>query len=267
MSMGRVHSTEIGSFVDGPGTRFVVFLSGCPLRCQYCHNPDAWCTQGSLVDSDALVAQIARTAGFLRAGGGGVTISGGEPLMQPDFVIDVLKGAKALGLHTALDTSGYLDDRVTPEMLEVLDLVLLDIKSYDPDTYREVTGVDVEPTLRLARRLADACEPVWVRFVVVPGLTDGPENVTGLARFVAGLTNVERVDLVPFHQMGRHKWEELELPYRLQGTEPPTAEQMARVKALFAAEGVVVGEEHLARSLTDHRKDRTRDARDPDASV
>jgi len=242
MSKGYVHSLEIGSFVDGPGTRFVVFLAGCPLRCLYCHNPDACRISGDRSDSDEIVAKIARTARLLSAGGGGVTVSGGEPLAQAGFALDILKGASALGLHTALDTSGFLGDRVTDEMLDTLDLVLLDIKSFDPVTYREVTGVDVEPTLRLARRLSDACKPMWIRFVLVPGLTDDPANVAGLARFVAGLSSVERVEIVPFHQMGRNKWEELGLPYRLSETKPPTADEMRRVKELFEAEGVRVGD-------------------------
>jgi pyruvate formate lyase activating enzyme len=246
MSMGYIHSVEVGSFVDGPGTRFVVFLAGCPLRCQYCHNPDAWRFTDDQTGSDEIVAQIARTADFLRAGGGGVTLSGGEPLVQAEFALDILKGARALRLHTALDTSGFLEDRVGPEMLDNLDLVLLDIKSYDEATYREVTGVDVAPTLRLARRLSDVCKPVWIRFVLVPGLTDDPANVAGLARFVAGLSNVERVEIVPFHQMGRHKWEELGIPYRLQDTRPPSPEEIRRVKELFEAEGVTVGESHFA---------------------
>lgn len=246
MSMGYVHSVEVGSFVDGPGIRFVVFLAGCPLRCQYCHNPDTWRFTRERTDSDEIVAKMATTAGFLKAGGGGITVSGGEPLMQADFALDILKGAKALGLPTALDTSGYLGDRLTREMLQSVDLVLLDIKSWDEATYREVTGVDIAPTLRLAERLASACTPVWIRFVLVPGLTDDPANVSGLARFVAGLTNVERVDIVPFHQMGRHKWEELGLTYRLSDTRPPSPEEVHRVQDLFEAEGVTVGEAHLA---------------------
>ena len=246
MSLGYVHSVEIGSFVDGPGTRFVVFLSGCPLSCQYCHNPDVCRVWGPRTDSDAMVAQIARTAGFLRAGEGGVTISGGEPLAQAEFALDIVKGAKSLQLHTALDTSGYLEERVTAEMLDNLDLVLLDIKSFDPKTYREVTGVEVAPTLRLAERLAAECKPVWIHFVLVPGLTDGTDNVVGLARFVAGLSNVERVDIVPFHQMARHKWDDLGIPYKLKDTEPPTPAELRRVQELFEGEGVSVGVRHLA---------------------
>jgi pyruvate formate lyase activating enzyme len=158
----------------------------------------------------------------------------------------VLKGCKRLGLHTALDTSGYLGDRVTAEMLANIDLVLLDIKSWTPETYRDVTGVDVAPTLDLAKRLSEACKPMWVRFVLVPGLTDAPENVEGLAAFVATLRSVERVEVVPFHQMGRHKWEELGIPYALGETEPPTPQQVQRVKDVFEGHGLPVDDGRFA---------------------
>lgn len=246
MSKGFVHSIEVGSFVDGPGVRYVVFLSGCPLRCAYCHNPDTWRCRGEPQDSAEVLAGIARTAPFLKTGDGGVTISGGEPLAQARFTLELLRGCKRLGLHTALDTSGYLEDRLDERMLAFLDLVILDIKSFDPATYRDVTGVDVEPTLRLARRLSDACKPMWVRFVLVPGLTDDPANVEGLARFVGTLRNVERMEVVPFHQMGSHKWRELDIPYRLEGTKPPSAEEVERVKRVFAARGLPVDEVRLA---------------------
>jgi len=246
MATGYVHSIEVGSFVDGPGTRFVVFLTGCPLACQYCHNPDVCRVRGDLTDSAEVVARIERTAHFLEAGGGGVTLSGGEPLSQPGFALAILKGAKAHGVHTALETSGVTGDRVSQELLDNVDLVLLDIKSFDPDTYRKVTGGDVAPTLRFAQRLADICKPAWIRFVLVPGLTDDPENITGLARFVAGLPNVERVEVIPFHQMGRQKWEDLGLEYQLADTQPPTDEELQRAAELFEAQGVSVGTKHLA---------------------
>lgn len=240
MSKGYVHSIEVGSFVDGPGVRFVVFLAGCPLRCQYCHNPDAWKASGETTDAETVVAKIARTADFLKAGCGGVTVSGGEPLVQAEFATEILRLSKALGLHTALDTSGCLGDRLTDEMLDILDLVILDIKSYDADTYRKVTGGEVTPTLRLARRLSDVAKPMWIRFVVVPGLTDDPANVAGLARFVGTLSHVERVEVVPFHQMGRHKWEELGIPYPLAQTPEASPEAVRRVEAVFEAEGLQV---------------------------
>lgn len=261
MSKGFVHSVEVGSFVDGPGTRYVVFLQGCPLRCQYCHNPDALTCRGEPVDSRDVVDRIAMTADFLKAGRGGVTVSGGEPLGQPQFAHDILAGAQHLGLHTALDTSGYLGDRLDDRMLAVTDLVLLDIKSWDPETYRRVTGVELEPTLRLARRLSAACKPMWIRFVLVPGLTDDPSNVAGLAHFVASLGNVERVEVIPFHQMGRHKWEQLGMQYRLSETLPPTPESVERVKAVFRSEGLPVDTVNLApcghRGSSDSEGDRS----------
>ena len=243
MTTGYVHSTESGSFVDGPGVRFVIFLAGCPLRCQYCHNPDTWrLSAGTETDSAALLERIAHTAGFLRASHGGVTVSGGEPLMQAEFAHAILRGAKELGLHTALDTSGFLESRLTQDMLGDIDLVILDIKSFDEATYREVTGGELAPTLHLANRLLELGKPMWIRFVLVPGLTDDPENIAGLARFVGTLKGVERVEVVPFHQMGRRKWEELGIEYRLSHTSPPTAEQISRVRDVFAAQGLPVAE-------------------------
>lgn len=246
MSKGYVHSVEVGSFVDGPGIRYVVFLAGCPLRCLYCHNPDAWACRGEPTDSERVLERIARTADFLASSDGGVTVSGGEPLAQAGFALDILRGSKRLGLHTALDTSGYLGDRATDEMLAETDLVLLDIKSWDRDTYRRLTGVDLQPTLDLALRLAAACKPMWVRFVLVPGLTDAPDNVEGLASFVATLENVERVEVVPFHQMGRHKYEELRIPYRLADVGSPSSEQVRRVQDVFRAKGLPVDEGRFA---------------------
>ena len=254
MAMGYVHSTESGSFVDGPGVRFVVFLAGCPLRCQYCHNPDAWKLAGEPTDSAAVLDQIAKTAGFLKASHGGVTVSGGEPLMQAEFARAILQGSRNLGLHTALDTSGCLDNRLTDEMLDAIDLVILDIKSSDEATYREVTGAELAPTLRLARRLSDRGTPMWIRFVLVPGLTDDPDNVANLARLVGTLNGVERVEVVPFHQMGRRKWEEQGIPYRLSRTSPPTAEMIERVQDVFSAEGLKVADGRFATCALMNRK-------------
>lgn len=242
MSQGFVQTYEVGSFVDGPGVRFVVFLSGCPLRCQYCHNPETWACRGEPTDSAAVLSRIARSAEFLKAGSGGVTVSGGEPLGQVEFTVDLLRGAQALGLHTALDTSGYLGARLGDEMLPAADLVLLDIKAWDPAVYRDLTGVKLAPTLAFAERLSQQCRPMWVRFVLVPGLTDGRENLEGLAAFVAGLSSVERVEVVPFHQMARHKWETLGLEYRLEETPEPTAAQLAEAKRVFEHAGLPLSE-------------------------
>lgn len=236
---GYVHSVETAGTVDGPGVRFVVFLAGCRLTCLYCHNPD---TQklggGRLVSSRSLLEEIGGYKPYLVHTHGGVTVSGGEPLVQPAFVEAVFQGCKDLGLHTALDTSGFLGARASDALLDATDLVLLDIKSGLPALYQRVTGGPLQPTLEFARRLEARKQPVWVRFVLVPGLTDGEDNIRAVARIVAKLTNVERVEVLPFHKMGEHKWEEMGMDYKLKETPPPTPEQMEHANGIFRAEGV-----------------------------
>lgn len=236
---GHVHSIESAGAVDGPGVRCVVFTAGCPLRCLYCHNPDArTARRAQETTAGAVMAQVARYARFLRTAGGGLTVSGGEPLLQPRFVGALLEGARALGLHTALDTSGYHGDRAPDALLDRTDLVLLDVKAWVPETYRRLTGVALDSTLAFARRLAERGTPVWLRYVLVPGLTDAPGDVEGVARFAASLGNVERVDVLPFHQMGAAKWAELGLDYALRDTPPPDAAQVAEAVARFTQLGL-----------------------------
>nr|WP_055509265.1 pyruvate formate-lyase-activating protein [Nonomuraea pusilla] len=236
---GVISSWDLSIGVDGPGTRFVVFTGGCPLRCLYCQNPETWrMRDGRRVTVDEVMAEAAKYRRFIEVAGGGVTISGGEPLLQPAFTGELLRRCRALGLHTALDTSGLLGARAGDALLADTDLVLLDVKSWDPATYRRVTGGPVEPTLRFARRLAELGRPTWVRFVLVPGLTDDPGNVEGLARFVAGLGNVERVDVLPFHRLATAKYERLGLRFPLDGVEPPDQALLDRVHAQFRAHGV-----------------------------
>lgn len=239
--VGSVHSWELVTAVDGPGTRLTVFMAGCPLRCLYCHNPDTWqMRDGKAVEHDALVARIKRYRGVFEATGGGLTISGGEPLQQPAFVGRVLAAAKQLGVHTAIDTSGFLGAACTDEMLDNLDLVLLDVKSGDPETYRKVTGRRLEPTLEFGRRLAERGIETWIRFVLVPGLTDDVENVAKVADYAASLSSVTRVEVLPFHQMGQDKWETLGIRYELQDTEPPSPELVERVRGQFRDRGLTV---------------------------
>jgi pyruvate formate lyase activating enzyme len=236
---GSVHSWDLSTGVDGPGTRFVVFTAGCPLRCVYCHNPDTWFGRnGQRMSAAAVLAQAGRYRRFIGAAGGGLTVSGGEPLLQPAFTRAVLAGAKDLGLHTALDTSGYLGVRADDELLDATDLVLLDIKSFDPANARRVTGHNIAPTLAFARRLATRHQPVWVRFVLVPGWTDDRGDVAALARFTASLGNVERVDVLPFHTLGAAKYAALGLDYPCAGVAPPTAEQISQARAAFTAVGL-----------------------------
>lgn len=237
---GWVHSTETFGTVDGPGIRYVLFLSGCPLRCQYCHNPDSWHRHdGSPAMVTDVLADISRYRGFIRARGG-VTLSGGEPLTQPRFCKAILQGCKAMGLHTALDTSGYLGDLADDELLADVDLVLLDIKAFSPKTYLALTGVELEPTLRFANVLAAQNKAVWLRYVLVPGLTDNLDEVAALARFAAQLGNVERVDVLPFHKLGEHKWRDRGLDYQLAGAKPPSQELLDEVRGIFRAEGFFV---------------------------
>ncbi|GAA1331637.1 pyruvate formate-lyase-activating protein [Saccharothrix algeriensis] len=239
MTTGAVHSWDLATAVDGPGTRFVVFTAGCPLRCLYCHNPETrFARFGRRVTVDEVVAEIGKYRRFIRVAGGGVTISGGEPLLQPEFTAELLHAVKGLGLHTALDTSGFLGDRATDALLADTDLVLLDIKSWDPATYRHVTGSEVAPTLEFARRLSDLGKPMWIRFVLVPGQTDHAANVEGIASFVATLPSVERVDVLPFHKMGAPKYEALGLPFALADTPTPEAELVERVRGQFLAHGL-----------------------------
>ncbi|MFG2751879.1 pyruvate formate-lyase-activating protein [Streptomyces xanthophaeus] len=239
-SEGSVHSWDLSTGVDGPGTRFVTFLAGCPLTCLYCHNPDTWKMRaGKRTSADDVIAEAAKYRKFIAASGGGATVSGGEPLLQPVFAGELLHRMKNdLGLHTALDTSGFLGARATDALLRDVDLVLLDVKSWDRETYRKVTGRPLEPTLAFARRLADLGKEVHLRFVLVPGLTDARENVEGVAAFAAGLGNVSRVDVLPFHKLGEAKWQALDMPFTLHDTPSPTAGQVAGAKAVFEAQGL-----------------------------
>jgi pyruvate formate lyase activating enzyme len=239
--IGYVHSWEVGSTVDGPGLRFVGFLTGCPLRCQYCHNPDTWHKHnGHPVPVARAMRQIGNYAQVLKISKGGVTISGGEPMLQRAFVTRIFRRCKQIGLHTCVDTSGRLGDRFTDDELMDIDLNLLDIKSGDPAIYEKVTRQPLEPTLTYARRLARLKRPMWVRFVLVQGLTDGYDNVEKVADICAGLESVERVEILRFHQMGRDKWTKLGLTYQLENVAPPDPTLTERVRGQFRSRGLTV---------------------------
>lgn len=237
-AFGYCHSYETSSRYDGPGLRVVLFVSGCLLRCSYCHNPDTWhLKDGTYVSADHVLRRLGEFAPSLRDLGGGLTISGGEAMVQFAFVRRIFEGARAMGLHTAIETSGFLGDRADARFLNAVDLVLLDIKSSNPEIYRKVTGRDIAPTLRFAERLAAVNKPVWVRFTLVPGATDDPENVAGIARFVAPMKNVEWVEVQPFHQMGSFKWRAMGLDYKHENTPAPTRELVDRVIGQFRDAG------------------------------
>jgi pyruvate formate lyase activating enzyme len=238
---GSVHSWDVSTGVDGPGTRFVVFLAGCPLRCLYCHGPDTWTMRaGRPTTVDDMMAEIEHYHRFIDVAGGGVTVSGGEPLMQPRFTGELLRRCRDAGLHTALDTSGFLGARADDRLLDATDLVLLDIKSWDRAIYREVTGRRLAPTLAFARRLADRGNPIWIRFVLVPGVTDSVANVEGVAKFVSTLPTVQRVEVLALHRLGAHKYEDLGLSFPLAATAPPSPALVDRVRAQFSSHGLRV---------------------------
>src|SRR3954469_8176422 len=220
-AFGYCHSYETSSRYDGPGLRIVLFTSGCLLRCTYCHNPDTWhLKDGTYVSADQVLRRLADFAPSIQALGGGLIISGGEAMVQRSFTQRIFAGARKMGLHTAIQTSGFLGDRTDDAYLAEIDLVLLDVKSSNPETYKRVTGRDIAPTLRFAERLAAMSKPVWIRFTLVPGETDDPANVEGIARFVAPMKNVEWVEVQPFHQMGAFKWKAIGLEYKLENTLP-----------------------------------------------
>lgn len=238
---GYLHSVETAGTLDGPGIRRVLFLNGCPLNCVYCHNPDSRRYKGGTkTDAFTELRAIAKQKDMLIGMKGGITLSGGEPLWQPDFVKTIFEGSKMMGLHTALDTSGFLGKKADNELLSFTDLVLLDIKHFDPEGYKRVTGVNLQPTLDFAERLALMEKPVWLRFVLVPGYTDDLKAIRKMAAYARKLGNVERVEVLPFHKMGEYKWEAMDMDYSLFDTPEPTPELISKTKAEFEEEGLLV---------------------------
>ena len=237
--LGFIHSTESFGTVDGPGVRFVIFLQGCPMRCKYCHNPDTWkMKSGSLRSAQSLINEFQRNAAFYSKGG--ITVTGGEALMQIDFLLELFALAKENGIHTCLDTSGityHPGESAYNEKLDKLmtmtDLVLLDIKHIDPEAHKELTGHDNAGILAFARYLAKKQVPVWIRHVVVPGITDDPGALSRLGAFIGSLSNVQALDVLPYHIMGVSKYKELDIPYPLEGVEPATQKQAKDAKQII----------------------------------
>ena len=237
--IGFLHSFTTGSAVDGPGVRLVAWTAGCQFRCLYCHNPDTWnMMNGMAVPLERAVGELSRYRHALKIMSGGFTLSGGEPLMQDRFAVKLMSAAKALNIHTALDTNGFLGERLSDEELEQIDLILLDIKAWDNARHLHLTGKDIGPTLNFARRLARRERAIWLRYVLVPGLTDDQNEIDQIAAFAAELGNVRRVDVLPFHQMGRYKWERLGLNYTLNDVQPPANELVNRAVEQFRAVGL-----------------------------
>lgn len=235
---GNIHSFESFGTKDGPGVRFVLFLQGCPLRCLYCHNPDTWLPKDRkyTYSVDEAFHEIQKVRGFIKKGG--VTVSGGEPLLQADFIKELFKKCKKDNLHTAIDTSGYLLNDSIKELLELTDLVLLDVKHIDPNKYRQLTSRELAPTLDFLDYLQAINKPVWIRYVLVPGYSDDKNDLEKWAEKIAQYSIVERVDLLPFHQMGTHKWNQMGLDYKLKGVEPPSLQSIKEVEEIFLNSGL-----------------------------
>ena len=237
--MGFLHSFTTGSAVDGPGVRVVAWTSGCMWRCLYCHNPDTWTmTNGIPITIERAAEELRKYRRGLKVMSGGFTLSGGEPLMQHRFAVKLLRAAQAMGIHTAVETNGYYGDKLSDIDLEAIDLVLLDMKMWDTERHRRLTGMPPGQTHAFATRLAANGRPMWVRFVLVPQLTDDVDNIRRIAAFAASLGNVERVEILPFHQLGRFKWQTLGIPYQLEQTQAPTVDAVERAASLFRAEGL-----------------------------
>ena len=235
----QVHSWELVTAVDGPGTRLSIFFSGCPLRCVFCHNPDTMFARfGTTRTLEQAKQRISRYRSIFRASGGGVTFTGGEAMMQLPFIRNVIEWCHAEGIHTALDTSGYLGAAASDDFLRQVDLVLLDVKSGDEVTYKRVTSRELQPTIDFGDRLARLGTKIWVRFVLVPGWTDAPDNVERVARIISKWkTVVQRVEVLPFHQMGRDKWSQIELDYQLNDVLPPSIEATDAARRIFRSHG------------------------------
>jgi pyruvate formate lyase activating enzyme len=240
--VGFLHSFTTGSALDGPGVRLVAWTASCMFRCRFCHNPDTWTiTNGMPVPLERAVEELRKYAHGLKTMRGGFTLSGGEPFMQHRFAVRLFQAAKAMGVHTAIETNGFYGDRVSDEELGEIDLVILDMKAFTAAQHMRVTGVeDNARVLAFARRLSALGRPMWLRHVLVPGLTDVPEELTRIAEFGAALGVVQRAEILPFHQLGRFKWERLALDYTLTGTEPPTAQSVEQATKIFREAGLNV---------------------------
>jgi pyruvate formate lyase activating enzyme len=236
---GFFHSFTTGSAVDGPGVRLVAWLTGCQFKCVFCHNPDTWkLTNGMPVSLARAVEVVSQYRTSLRTMKGGLTISGGEPLLQYRFVMKLFSAVQKLGIHTTLETNGFFGERLSDDDLRRADLVMLGLKAVTPALHQRITGMDCKPPQEFARRLAAQKRPIWIRFVIVPGITDDLDEVGRMADFAASLGNVERVDVLPFHQMGRFKWDKLGMKYTLRDTEPPSQTIIDEVLARFRAAGL-----------------------------
>ncbi|MCW3174219.1 pyruvate formate lyase 1-activating protein [Shewanella subflava] len=241
MTIGRIHSIESFGTVDGPGIRYIAFMQGCLMRCQYCHNRDTWDLDGGKeVSVDELMSQIMTYRPFLESSGGGVTASGGEAILQAEFVSALFKACKQQHIHTCLDTNGFVRkyDAVIDELLDNTDLVLLDIKQMDDPTHILLTKVSNQRTLQFAQYLAERNQKTWIRYVVVNGFTDDVASAIQLAEFIKPMQNVEKVELLPYHQLGEHKWQAFGETSPLANVSPPSKETLLSIQQVFTERGI-----------------------------
>lgn len=239
-TIGKIHSLESFGTVDGPGIRFVVFMQGCPLRCQYCHNPDTWNIKQSKhrYTPAQLLEEVLKYKNFIRKGG--VTATGGEPLLQAPFLTEFYQLCRQENLHTAIDTSGYIHTPESKQTLEIVDLVLLDLKTIDPHQHTVLTGVPIEPVLKTLEYLESIGKPTWIRHVIVPGLTDSNSLLNRLADHLKNYRVIEKVELLPYHTMGQYKYEQLGLAYALKGIDPLSKERLENAQEIFKNKGFTV---------------------------
>ncbi|MCL2499345.1 MAG: pyruvate formate-lyase-activating protein [Defluviitaleaceae bacterium] len=235
---GYIHSIYTGGMVDGPGIRTVVFFAGCSLRCLYCHNPDTWFRKhGEKKSIEEILKEVLKYASYYKFSGGGITVSGGEPTDQPTFLRELLKACRVNGIHTVLDTSGCADEGAADDILPYVDLLLLDLKAYNPDSYRRLTQSKIErpfATLRVAQRLN---VPTQINYVLVPDLTDDISEFTEMAAFLKQFKNIQKIEILPFHKHGELKWKDLNIPYKLADTRSPATEELERFKGILTAYG------------------------------
>lgn len=237
--IGRIHSVETFGAVDGPGVRYVLFMQGCPLRCLYCHNPDSWDVHsGKEITSEEAAEDIQKYMNFIKRGG--VTISGGEPLLQSEFVEDLILRCKALGLHTAIDTSGAIPLEKSQKAIDASDLLLLDIKSLDDDVCKNLTGTSNSNTLKTLDYCEQTHKPVWIRHVIVPGITLKTDLLEKLADFLKGYTCIENIEILPFHKMGEFKWQDMNLKYSLFDTPQPENDEIQKAKEIFLSRNLPI---------------------------
>ena len=234
--IGHIHSTESFGAADGPGVRFIVFMQGCHMRCRYCHNPDTWKMDGGdEVTADEILKRALRFKPYWGKDGG-ITISGGEPLLQIDFVIELFKKAKELGINTCIDTAGNPFTKEEPffskfeKLMKYTDLLLLDLKEINPTRHKDLTGFDNSNIIEMAKYLSEINKPVWIRHVLVPEHSDFDEDLDALGDFIDTLSNVDRVEILPYHTLGKFKWENLGIPYTLESISPPSAERIENAK-------------------------------------